>query len=192
MKTQGKREFLVKAAVDRFHRYGLPASSIADVASDAGIPPGNVYYYFRTKDALAVAVHEDWQERIVNLLDDIEGRQRDPARRVIDFLERSERNAPSYARSGCPLAALSRDFRNGSPTLRSLAGDIFSTQLKWLEKQFGEIGLPRRDAVSAALAMVTAVQGGIALAYATNSPAPIRASTSDAKRRVSALSAAFR
>ena len=52
----GKRERLVASAGDLLHRQGVMATTLAQVAEAADVPPGNVYYYFKTKDDLVRAV----------------------------------------------------------------------------------------------------------------------------------------
>lgn len=191
MKATNKRELLIKAAASRFHRFGLSASSIAEVANDAGIPPGNVYYYFRTKDSLATAVQDHWQTRTDAALAEIDAGHPDAPSRLVAFLDRSEGNASFYAEAGCPIAVLSRDCRGGSDLLRPLAGRNFEKQAEWLERQFAEIGLSQRERLSAAWAILTAIQGGIALAYVTQSETPFRAAIADARQRVLDLVADF-
>ena len=48
----GKRERLVEGAQGAFHEQGVERTTLADVASRADVPLGNVYYYFKTKDQL--------------------------------------------------------------------------------------------------------------------------------------------
>ena len=38
------------------HRQGVQRTSLADIMQEAENPPSNVYYYFRTKEALIDAV----------------------------------------------------------------------------------------------------------------------------------------
>lgn len=182
MSVPSKRDRLVEAASRRFHEQGLRASSIADVANDAAIPSGNVYHYFRTKDSMAMAVHQHWQRCIDHMLGEIEQAEPDPRGRLIAYFERTAGNASAYARAGCPLAALARDFRNGSPALQALAAEIFASQLKWLEQQYRANGLTGQEAAPRALAAVTAIQGGIGLSHALNSPAPLEAALDQARR----------
>ena len=52
----GKRERLVGAARQMLYEHGVEKTTLADIAAAAGVPLGNVYYYFRTKDALVSAV----------------------------------------------------------------------------------------------------------------------------------------
>src|SRR5271170_6439999 len=57
-----KRAELVAAATQLLHEQGFHRTTLADVAGRADVPLGNVYYYFKTKDALAEAVilaHEE-------------------------------------------------------------------------------------------------------------------------------------
>ena len=187
MKSTANRELLVNAAASRFHRFGLSASSIANVANDAGIPPGNVYYYFQTKVSLALAVQAHWDMRVHSAFAEIEAAHPDAPSRLAAFLDGSEANASFYAQAGCPLAALARDLRNGGETLKPLAGRIFDAQAKWLETQFAAIGLSGREPTNAAWAILTAIQGGIGLAHATQSETPFLAAIDDARGRVADL-----
>jgi TetR/AcrR family transcriptional regulator, transcriptional repressor for nem operon len=52
----GKRERLVEGARDVLHAQGVERTTLADIAQAAGVPVGNVYYYFKTKDELVDAV----------------------------------------------------------------------------------------------------------------------------------------
>lgn len=50
------RERLARAAATLFHQRGVRKTTLADIAQAAAVPLGNVYYHFRTKDALIEAV----------------------------------------------------------------------------------------------------------------------------------------
>src|SRR5215469_1861905 len=54
----GKRDRLIEAAAETFYAQGVEKTTLADIAAAAGIPLGNVYYYFKTKDDLLQAVVE--------------------------------------------------------------------------------------------------------------------------------------
>src|SRR6266404_7493855 len=53
-----KRSRLVSAAVGLAYRNGFGATSLADIAREAKVPLGNVYYYFKTKDEIGEAIVE--------------------------------------------------------------------------------------------------------------------------------------
>src|SRR5690349_5250860 len=76
----GKRERLVTAAGDLLHRQGVAATTLAHVAASADVPPGNVYYYFKTKDDLVRAVIEARSEQVRALLGTLQSRRSPGAR----------------------------------------------------------------------------------------------------------------
>src|ERR1700756_2252903 len=53
-----KRSRLVSAAVGLAYQNGFGATSLADIAREADVPLGNVYYYFKTKDDIGDAIVE--------------------------------------------------------------------------------------------------------------------------------------
>src|ERR1700688_1402715 len=53
-----KRSRLVSAAVDLAYQDGVGATTLADIAREAEVPLGNVYYYFKTKDEIGEAIVE--------------------------------------------------------------------------------------------------------------------------------------
>ena len=53
-----KRSQLVSAAVGLAYQNGFEATSLADIAREAKVPLGNVYYYFKTKDEIGEAIVE--------------------------------------------------------------------------------------------------------------------------------------
>ncbi len=59
-----RREPLLEAAARRFLRHGYAAASMRDIAADAGMQPGSIYYHFPSKADLLVAVHEEGLRRI--------------------------------------------------------------------------------------------------------------------------------
>jgi len=56
MTTMLKRDRLIEAAKAKFYQQGVACTTLADIAQQAQVPLGNVYYHFRTKEALVEAV----------------------------------------------------------------------------------------------------------------------------------------
>ena len=50
------RTRLLQAAEKTTYLYGFGNASLADIAKEARIPLGNVYYYFKTKDKIGNAI----------------------------------------------------------------------------------------------------------------------------------------
>jgi len=54
-----RRRAIVAAAVDLFARQGYEGTSIREIADQAGMNKGNLYYYFPAKDDLLFAIVDD-------------------------------------------------------------------------------------------------------------------------------------
>jgi AcrR family transcriptional regulator len=55
-----RREQIIDAGLACFARSGYHASTMADVAAQAGVSKGTPYLYFASKEALFLALHEEW------------------------------------------------------------------------------------------------------------------------------------
>jgi AcrR family transcriptional regulator len=55
-----RRDQIIAAALDCFARAGYHATTMADVAAHAGVSKGTPYLYFPSKEALFIALHEEW------------------------------------------------------------------------------------------------------------------------------------
>ena len=53
---------ILSAAVETFTRHGFDATSVSDICRDAGVSKGAFYHHFPTKQAVFVALLEDWLE----------------------------------------------------------------------------------------------------------------------------------
>src|SRR5277367_2099027 len=50
------RARLIEAAVKVTYQHGFETTALADIAEEARVPLGNVYYYFKTKDEIGEAI----------------------------------------------------------------------------------------------------------------------------------------
>ncbi|HEU5421170.1 MAG TPA: TetR/AcrR family transcriptional regulator [Streptosporangiaceae bacterium] len=55
-----RRQQIIAAGLACFARSGYHAATMADVAAQAGVSKGTPYLYFATKEALFLALHEEW------------------------------------------------------------------------------------------------------------------------------------
>ena len=55
-----RREQIIAAGLACFARAGYYATTMADVAAQAGVSKGTPYLYFPSKEALFLALHEEW------------------------------------------------------------------------------------------------------------------------------------
>ena len=52
----------MRHAIDLFSHYGYGKTNIGDIAKKVSMSPGNLYRYFRNKQAIGEAVVEDWMD----------------------------------------------------------------------------------------------------------------------------------
>jgi len=166
-RDRGKRERLVAAARQVLYEQGVEKSALADIAAAADVPLGNVYYYFKTKDALVSAVIDDYRQTFGEMNAQLSHGE-DPAGRLKALLgiltERQER----LASFGCPIGSLTSELAKRDDDLRAGAGSILSGVIDWAETQFRAMG--RDDARELATALIASYEGIVLLAAALRDP----------------------
>ena len=157
-----KRTRIIETAARLVHEQGFGRTSLADIARESGVPLGNLYYYFKTKDAIGEAL----VERMSAAADEARAMweaQFEPRERVLAFIQATIDRRETVARSGCDVGSLCSELhKEPSPLAEHVAG-VFAAFLKWLEAQFRLMG---KGAESRELAfhLVSAVQGASLLA----------------------------
>ena len=157
----GKRERLVTSAADLLHRQGVQATTLAQIAQAADVPPGNVYYYFKTRDELVHAVIESQMQAVRALLASLDARAT-PTARLKGVAQSWTRNGPMVVEHGCPLGGLSYELNKHGGALSDDAARPLRELLEWVERQFRELG--QRNARALAVTFLGAIQGAALLA----------------------------
>lgn len=167
-RTSDKRERLIDAARNVLYQKGFAGMTIADVAKESGVPIGNVYYYFKTKEALAAAVID---ERLEALRERLEAASTpaEPGDRIISFLRDSAGAAEEIARFGCPHGTLVQELEKVGGDLARHARRPLELQLDWLTRQFKEAGLGNLSR-AAAEDMFSSIQGITLLTHSFSDP----------------------
>jgi len=163
----GKRERLVAAAAELVHQHGVESPTLAEIAEAADVPPGNVYYYFKTREDLLRALVERRQDEIRALLSDLE-RRRTPQARLKGLAESWAASADDVAEHGCPLGCLASELGRTHPDLAGDGAGMIEELIAWSAKQFSEMG--HRDARGLATTLIAGVQGAAVLAHALHDP----------------------
>jgi AcrR family transcriptional regulator len=159
----GKRERLVASAADLLHRQGVQRTTLAEIAHAADVPPGNVYYYFKTRDELVQAVIESQVQQVRALLAGLDARP-EPVARLKGLAESWTRNGPVIVEHGCPLGGLSYELNKQGAELGGEAARPLRTILEWAERQFRALGQRKPQAI--AVTFLSAIQGAALLANA--------------------------
>jgi TetR/AcrR family transcriptional repressor of nem operon len=165
MSTLNKRDRLVESAATLFHHNGMTATSLADIAKHADIPIGNVYYYFKTKEELALAAINKRKEQFsaaYTLLDD---NIPDPRQRLIEAVNYFEKVREEYTKYGCPIGKIIEDADTEKDAVAQTAAQVLKDFVEWAERQFRTLG-HADDARAYAITLMSGIQGASVMAKA--------------------------
>lgn len=166
-RVSNKRERLIESATKLFHRAGCKDTSIADIARDSGVPLGNVYYYFKTKDDLVTAVIEQRAETLKNQARKWEENP-DPKQRLLNLMDMQEKEKEEIAKYGCPIGSMCQELDKERPPVAKEADGLMNWALKWIIRQFEEMG--QEQAEQFGLQFMSALQGCSVVANALKDP----------------------
>ncbi|MFD8811315.1 TetR/AcrR family transcriptional regulator [Streptomyces sp. NPDC059627] len=165
------------AAARVLHEQGVERTTLADIAREADVPVGNVYYYFKTKDELVQAALSEHTAH----LDELTGRLDllpDPRERLKALVEAWVGQRDIAARYGCPTGTLAAELgKRTDGTLDAEAGAVIRRLLDWAARQFREMRLTGPDGPDGpqdpddlALTLVSGYQGMSLMANALRDP----------------------
>jgi TetR/AcrR family transcriptional repressor of nem operon len=175
------RARLIEAARSLVRHKGFAATSVDDLCTAAGVTKGAFFHHFASKDALGVALVDDWTEMTgamfaahpYNALPD-------PLDRVLAYLDlRRALLGQPLPEFSCVAGTTVQEAYESSPAIRAAAERSirsgFDHVLPHLEQALAAHPVPDVTAESLAQQFQVATQGGIILAKALNDPAPARA-----------------
>ena len=184
-RSRDNRARLVTAAMMTAYRRGFGNTGLRDIAREAGVPPGNVYYYFKTKDEVGEAVIARRLERIRRLLRGLDPLP-SPRERLVGFVQIKIDERNDLARSGCPVGTLCAELHKERGPVARKSTALFGEVLDWLEAQFREIG-KGEESRELAVHLLSATQGVSLLAYTFHDPTLIDAEAARLKEWIREL-----
>jgi TetR/AcrR family transcriptional regulator, transcriptional repressor for nem operon len=164
----GKRDRLVAAAVQLLYQQGAERTTLADIAKAADVPPGNVYYYFKTKDDVIAAAIEAHARQVKTTLGAIDARHQSPKSRLKSLVREFAAQSEIIAQFGCPLGSLCSELDKRAGESRLDVAELMRLPVDWAEQQFRSLG--RRDAHDLALDLIAAYEGSALLASTMRDP----------------------
>ncbi|WP_245681662.1 TetR/AcrR family transcriptional regulator [Actinomadura kijaniata] len=167
VRGEQKRRLLMAAAARVLHEQGVERTTIADIAEAAGVPTGNVYYYFKTKDDLVRAALGEHAAHLAALTAELDALP-DPRERLKALVASWVGQREIAARYGCPTGTLAVELDKRDDGLDAEAGRVVRLLLDWAAAQFRALGLPDPDGL--AITLVGAYQGMSLLANALRDP----------------------
>ena len=122
------RDAILAAAFRLFSRRGYADTMVADIAQEAGVSPGNVYIYFRSKLEILYTIYDPWLKARIETLDHELAALRSPRLRIRRLLVALWREIPSEENGFLNNIMQAISATNPSEGYRS-------TLVRWLEKR---------------------------------------------------------
>jgi TetR/AcrR family transcriptional repressor of nem operon len=142
-------------------------TTLADIAAAADVPAGNVFYYFKTKDAIIAAVIGA-NEAAFDTLIPPPGHEEAPAELLKAIIRTWADRRESLASHGCPVGSLASELAKREDGLPGESAVVLSGLIDWAAAQFTAMG--RADARELAVAFVGAYEGVSLLANVLQDP----------------------
>ena len=156
------RTRLIQAAANLAHQHGFSNTTLADIAREAKVPPGNLYYYFKTKEEIGEAIVERRLSELQAAQQEL-GKVATPRERLCSFVLMSLEQREMLAQHGCPIGTFCSELNKEGGLLARKASRPFADLLTWTEAQFREI-CSKGEARGHAVHLVSALQGAAVLA----------------------------
>lgn len=171
------RSRIVNAAADLIYTRGVDRTSLDDVMAESGVSKSQLYHYFDDKDALVLEVINLQAERVLHA--------QQPHLGAMDSLKtlRLWRDAvvqlnKRAGSKGCALGSLASELANDSEAARKRIAASFAMWSDSLEqglakmRERGELS-PSANPHELAVALLSAVEGGLLLSKATKRSRPL-------------------
>ncbi len=178
-RTSDARERILTAGAELFGRRSYSSIGVAEICAAAGVPKGSFYYFFPSKQALALEVvnqHWEWQRGvwtgILTTKDPIVERLRGLFVATAEM--QSEALAGSGAVVGCLFGNLALELSAADDPVRERLQEIFEEQIDIVAAALteaqaaGELEVPNLR--EAAKSIVAQIEGLVLLAKLYNDP----------------------
>jgi AcrR family transcriptional regulator len=171
---------LIVAARDLFWEHGYEATSLAEVVQKANAKTGSLYYFFKTKEELLLAVLDWYMENLFPvLIQPIVAHISDPIERVFALLDGYRKALVATGCTyGCPIGNLTLELGDSLPRAREKLASNFEGWRTWVRKFLDESGdrLPEKlDRAELAMFVLTVMEGGVMQSRAQQSIEPFDA-----------------
>lgn len=180
IRTNDKRQHLIRTATDLVYRNGFLKTTLADISAEADIPLGSIYYYFQTREDIARAVVERRVAELNTFLEK-QAAEPNPLLRLEALVSIWVNDREVDTEFGCPVGSLCYELAKGRGTMSAEAARPFRLLLDWCEVQFQLMGCTR-EAQILALHLIAALQGISLIANALGDSEQILRETSYLKR----------
>ncbi len=181
------RSRILTAAFRLFRKHGYNGVGIQEILKEAQAPKGSLYHHFPDgKEQIGVAVVGQVTAGIIALL------EHSPAHSTADALSvMGKQMAATIERTNHEICSLFTGFlaeRNASPQLGAAVAESYRALTEALCVRLRADGLPAKQALERATAVVILLEGGATIAQAQRDVAPFRLAVKHAVALCSAAS----
>ena len=155
-KRTDKRVRLIEAADKLFYEQGVNVTTLANIAALAEVPLGNVYYYFKSKESIILAVIERRRQSIQAQFaewNDLNGKSR-----LKSLIEHNATQSSQAASFGDWLGSMCQELCKNTGEISNAASGLLKDVLSWCETQFKEMGKGDKSN-TLALSLLSGLQG---------------------------------
>lgn len=164
------KQAIIQAARRLFYTRGFEKTSFSELAEAAGVPKGNFYYHFKSKDDVLKAVlearHGDISDALAKWSENIDT----PELRLSRFVEMLTKDQEDLAHYGCPTGSLLTELGKKRGDLKPMVVAIMDQYLGFVAKQWKQLGYSPAKAQSLATRLLAHCQGAVLLAHAYEDP----------------------
>lgn len=152
-----KRSRLIQAADKLFHEQGVNTTTLANIAQLAEVPLGNVYYYFKSKDSIILAVIDSRRKSIQNDFEELNviSNSKD---RLQSLIKKELEVSETTANYGNALGSLCQELGKQGGEIAEAASTLIQDILNWCEQQFIALGKGEKSK-QLAMNLVSSLQG---------------------------------
>jgi TetR/AcrR family transcriptional repressor of nem operon len=176
-RTSDAREKILTAAEALIALQGYSALGVAEICKAAGVPKGSFYYFFESKEALALAViDEHWARQRGNWAR-LLGSEADPFERLRQLFAATQDDQHAGQQScgtvsGCLFGNLTLEMSNQTEAVRERLQQIFADQVDMVAaviKEAADLGqVTVADPCAAARSIVAQLEGQVLFAKLYN------------------------
>jgi AcrR family transcriptional regulator len=165
------KERIFDATAALFQQQGFHATSIADIATETGTTTSSLYWHFRDKEDLAVAVIRYAASRYqVEVIETALDTSTSPVRAVGNlFTAVAEHLADSDYAEGSPISTVALEVAATNDSLREVTAEAYEGWIGAMAERLQEAGVTRAGARKVATAVVTLLEGALILGRAARS-----------------------
>ena len=182
-RTSDARERLLESCQALMHEKGYTAVGVGEICSQAGVNKGSFYYFFPSKQDLALAVIDQFGAANEAQLSKVLESDAPPLERLALFFDESYRahrdsRAACGKLLGCPIGNLALEMGSQDEVLRERLRTVLDAQIDRfaavLQEAIDRGDLPPQDARGTAASLMALIEGTLMLAKASDDTEVLR------------------